>query len=124
MLINIGVFLNVIDSSGVKKGKCLCCYKSRFGKSGIGSLVLIVAKSILHKGHKFIKNNTFHKGVIVKNDNLFFFLGGHFGKCLGFSIILLKQNGDILSNRVKGAVSLQLRKCGFTRVLAIAKYVY
>jgi large subunit ribosomal protein L14 len=123
MTFYIGTRIKVIDNSGVSYGKCVCIYRRNFDKSvSVGKLIMITIKKCKRK--KDIRRGMLYKAVVVRSNNPFFFLGGHFIRCDSNGIVLLKPNGDLVASRVVGRlVSHRLRSFGFSKILSISRYV-
>lgn len=116
MILNCSL-LKISDNSNVTCAKCFNVYKK--SKCYIGLFFYGSVKYVRCKG-KFKKGDII-KGVIVGSKGVNNRQTGNF---LSFDFnyaILVSEKDDILSNRVFGYISLELRRKKFLKLLSLSK---
>jgi len=108
--------VNVIDNSGVRKGKCISV-----PSSSIGAPILLSASDVLPDSK--IKKGSLVKAVLVSYKKEVFKTDGSFFSFEKNNAILINNQGLPLSKRVSGPVSHKLRKNKLLRVLFLSSVV-
>jgi ribosomal protein L14 len=117
----VGSTFRVIDNTGVRRVKCICCYKT--GKLKLGSLILGVVKK-LKPNSKKLKKGMKVQGYVVSLKKEISRKGGEKVFPNGNNVILLKKNGDMMGTRIKsyGINELRLLK-KFNKFLSLSTYI-
>lgn len=120
-MINIGSIFRVIDNTGARRVKCICCYKTNRIK--LGSLVLVVVKK-LKPNSKKLKKGMKVQGYVVSLKKEIKRKGNVNLLPKANHVILLKKNGDMMGTRIKsyGINELRLLK-KFNKFLSLSTYI-
>lgn len=114
-----GTLLNVVDNTGALKAKCIHIYKRK--KALLGDVILVSLKRV--KPLSKVKKGQVIKGLLVNSNQPMCYLGGHIIKSGMNSIILLKNNSEILGSRFKGSIFYKLRDKGI-KYLTLSSRVF
>jgi large subunit ribosomal protein L14 len=108
----------ITDNSGVKYAKCIRVNKITNKLSLMGSVVIISVKSI--KSQSKIKIGSVYRALIVRSKLKFQRLSGQSMLFCENAAILLNQKNELVSTRIFGPVSKELRKRKLLKILCLA----
>lgn len=117
----LGSIFKVVDNTGAKLTKCICCYGK--AKMKLGSLVLLVIKKVKPNTKK-LKKGMKIQGYIISIKKQLKRRGGQTLIPRGNHVVLLKKNGDLLGTRIKAFAMSELRPLKkFHKVLTLSTYI-
>jgi len=118
-----GTYLRIADNSGGRYAMSikLLGYYKHFTPAKIGNVLVIVIKKVRHK-LKGINEHSIHNALLVRTKKEFYRkTNGNYLKFHNNDIVLLDKNNNPIGTRVIGPVPLELRKLGWSRIMAIAE---
>lgn len=120
-MIGKGSYVRSCDNSGAKIVKCIHIYKGKNKLVQLGDILLVVVKTFRTK--KKVKKGDIRKAVLVRKKQNSIRTNGLVLKFRRNLVILIDKNHNMLGNRFKGPVPLELRFKKFMKIVSIAPFV-
>jgi large subunit ribosomal protein L14 len=109
-------FLKIVDNSGGRILKCIKVLKGSHEALGnVGDIIVGSIRSL--RLIRRVKVGEVHYGVIVRTKKEQIFKDGSHVKFKTNSVVLLKENKQLLGTRVLGPISKNLRKKKFMKLI-------
>ncbi len=114
--------LVVADNSGAKTARCIKVLGgSKHMITGIGDVIIISITSVI-AGSK-VKKGSVARGVIVRTKSKIVRSDGSFVKFDDNAVVLVDNNGELLSTAVFGPAAREVRQKNFLKIASLASEV-
>jgi len=111
--------LVLADNSGALSAQCIKVYNKRSNIGGIGDYIIVTIKKAYPR--KKVKKHDLHKAIIVRTKKYLY--RKSIGMNISFNtnaIVLLDNKNNPIGNRIKGAVTKELRGRKLMKILSLA----
>lgn len=122
-MINVGTVLKVSDNSGVLVAECIHVYGGyKKSYASVGDIIMVSSKRVVpnskvKKGEKFL-------GVVIRTKSEISRKDGSNVSFSDNSVVLINKQGELISTRVFGPVSRELRSNPiFLKIISLASEV-
>jgi large subunit ribosomal protein L14 len=120
-MVSVGTELRCCDNSGAKVIKCIYIYRGVQTDAKLGDLMLIVVKTFRPK--KKVKKRDLRKAVLIRKKGVTFRPNGITVRFKRNLALLVDKNKNLLGNRFKGPIPLELRFNKYMKIVSMARSI-